>query len=99
MPQIEQGWEILKRNTDVMKDLVLDMLSYSKPLQLNYQPTDVNRICADVAALLGEKAKEDHIKIRLDLDSCIEPPELDSKAMYRCILNLVSNAVEACADK
>ena len=98
MSQIEQGWDILKRNTDVMKDLVLDMLSYSKPLELNCIPTDVNRICNDVAALLENKAKEDNIQIELELDEGIELPEVDSKAVYRCILNLVSNAVEACAD-
>ena len=96
MAQIEQGWEILKRNTDVMKALVLDMLSYSKPIELECQPTDINQICIDVAELLENKAREENIQINYELDGNIGLPEVDAKGLYRCILNLATNAVEAC---
>jgi signal transduction histidine kinase len=93
---IVRGWDVLKRNSQVMKDLVLDMLTYSRPREPELEPSDINQICKDIADLLREKAKENNVDILLDLESNIEAINLDPKGIYRCILNLVSNAVDAC---
>lgn len=96
--QIEQGWDILKRNNNIMKDLVLDMLSYSKPLKLEYSSTDINQVASDIAQLLESNANESNIEVKLEFDKRIERPEVDPKGIYRCILNLASNAVDACKE-
>ena len=36
MEKVEKGWSILSRNTGIMRDLVLDMLSYSRPREPEY---------------------------------------------------------------
>lgn len=96
MEQMETGWEMLKRNTEVMKDLVLDMLSYSRPSKPECEVTDINMICTDVVDLLKNGAKEVKVDIELDLDPEIEQVSVDAKGIYRCVLNLVTNSVEAC---
>ncbi len=93
---IVRGWDVLKRNSQVMKDLVLDMLTYSRPREPELEPSDINQICKDIADLLREKAKENNVDILLDLESNMGAINLDPKGIYRCILNLVSNAVDAC---
>ncbi|MBT3272751.1 MAG: GAF domain-containing sensor histidine kinase [Spirochaetales bacterium] len=98
MEQVEQGWEILKRNTEVMKDLVLDMLSYSGPSKLEYEEANINTICSDLVELLVNGAKEIKVEIKTDFDPLLKPTVVDPKGIYRCVLNLLTNAVDACSE-
>jgi len=43
------------------------------------------------------KARESHVEIRRDLDPDMGEALLDPKGTHRCLLNLVSNAIGACA--
>ncbi|MEI6423225.1 MAG: ATP-binding protein [Lentisphaerota bacterium] len=92
---VGKGWEILKRNTQIMKTLVLDMLTYSKPRQPEIEPCDLNRLCQDVADLLQEKARGRGVILSTSLAPVFGLIPLDPKGIYRCILNLTANAVDA----
>lgn len=94
--KVERGWDVLKRNTQIMQDLVLDMLTYSREREPELEPSDINKICNDIAGLLNEKAQEGNIDISSDLQSDIGEVTFDPKGIYRCILNLASNALDAC---
>jgi signal transduction histidine kinase len=96
MDQITQGWDMLKRNTQIMRDLVLDMLTYSRPRRPEYQSSDINEICAEIAQLVRTKAHDKGVEIILDFDPAIGRVNLDPQGIYRCILNLVGNAIDAC---
>ena len=97
MDNVNKGWDILKRNSQRIRDIVLDMLLFSRPRKPEYNPTDVNKICQDLFELLNENAKSRNIKIELDLDEQLQRVCIDPKGIYRCILNLVSNAIDACS--
>jgi signal transduction histidine kinase len=99
LPKVEKGWEVLKRNTDLMRDLVLDMLNVAKPREPETEPTDVNNICSAVADLMGPRAAERGIALELTLANGIGERPLDPKGIYRCVLNLVGNAVDACPEE
>ena len=94
--QAAKGWDILSRNARIMKDLVLDMLSYARPQKPERLPTDVNGLCREVAEFVLPKAAAKNVRLRIDLEKDIGSVMLDTKAIYRCVLNLVQNAVEAC---
>ena len=96
MDNVNKGWDILKRNSQRIRDIVLDMLLFSRPRKPEYNPTDVNKICQDLFELLNENADSRNVKIELDLDKHIGRVCIDPKGIYRCILNLVSNAIDAC---
>ena len=98
MKQVGQGWEMLKRTTEMMKDLVLDMLSYSGPSKLDYELADINTICSDLVELLINGAKEIKVDIKTDFDPRLKQTVVDPKGIYRCVLNLLTNAVDACSD-
>lgn len=98
IPKVEKGWEVLKRNTDLMRDLVLDMLNVAKPREPETEPTDVNSVCSAVADLMGPRAAERGVVIELALAEGIGQRTLDPKGVYRCVLNLVGNAVDACSE-
>ena len=93
MELVDKGWEIMKRNSYRLRELVLDMLLFSRPKNPEYVLTDINNICCDVFELINEKAERENVKIELDLDYSIGPVCIDPKGVYRSILNLVSNAL------
>jgi signal transduction histidine kinase len=94
---IAKGWEIEKRNIARIKDLSLDMLFYAKFRKPEYQLADVNQIVQEVCELLQGKAKERKINLTWKLDSSLKQARIDPKGIYRCLLNLVTNALEACS--
>ena len=97
MESVAQGWDILKRNTQIMRDLALDMLTFSRPRDPEYEASDINEICTGIAQMMRSKARDKNVEISLDLHPDMGKVTLDPKAIYRCILNLVGNAIDACA--
>ena len=99
MKKVEQGWEMLKRNSDILKQLVLDMLDYSKDRSPDLQPVDVNSTCRDIVALKQKEAQAKNGEIQVELQEELETFMLDGKALYRALLNLVGNAVDALPER
>lgn len=93
---IHEGWNILKRNSSRLKDLMLDMLAYSKPREPAYKEVSGNSIPGEVVELLSEKAKEKGVDLQFIQDKKLKDVMLDGKAIYRGLLNLVTNALDAC---
>ena len=93
---LSTGWEMVKRNSGFMQELVLDMLTYSKERQPVYKLVDVNEIVEAVCDLMAQKAAEKGVTVTWTPNPKLNEVELDPKGIQRCLLNLVSNAVDAC---
>ncbi|MFC2156868.1 ATP-binding protein [Acidobacteriota bacterium] len=96
---VHEGWDILKRNSSRLKDLMLDMLAYSKPREPVYTEIDGNSIQNEVVELLQERAKAKGVDLQCIHNEEIGRVVLDGKAIYRGILNLVTNALDACPEE
>ena len=96
--KVAQGWQVVRRNNDMLGNLVLDMLSMARDSTIHLFPTDVNDLAEQVCRLLGDRGAERGIEI-----VCTPSPDLpeapaDPTHLYRCLLNLLTNAVDACDD-
>lgn len=91
-----RGFEMLGRSIDRLKDLVQDMLTYSKDRKPEYSLANLNELIDSVIELMKVKAAERKVKLSFDPDDKIEEFVIDQKGIYRCVLNLVSNAIDAC---
>ena len=96
--KLKNGWQMVQRNIGRTSDLVLDLLSYSKEREPEYQPCSPNEIADDVCELMNERARESGIELVKDFSSQIEEMSMDGRTLHRCLLNLVSNAIDACAE-
>ncbi|MGB9692543.1 MAG: ATP-binding protein [Candidatus Sumerlaeaceae bacterium] len=95
---IANGTEILSRSIAMVSNLVLDMLDMSKerrPLRERFSVADIVRNVAEIvthkAALLG-------VELRFETDGADFELWADRDQMTRALLNLVTNAIEACAE-
>jgi two-component system, NtrC family, sensor kinase len=94
--KIKGGWAMIENNVGRISDLVLDLLAYSKERKPEKENCFPNEIVKDVYALMQSKAKENNIEIETDLDPLLGEVFMDPKAIHRSLLNLISNAVDAC---
>jgi len=92
----ERGFEMLGRNMQRLKDLVQDMLTYSKDRMPEYSLTNLNELIEPIIDLMKARASEKKVKLSFKPDETIEDIVVDPKGIYRCVLNLVSNAIDAC---
>lgn len=94
-----KGWKMVQRNQDRIWSLVMDMLTFSKDRQPEWTLGDVNETVADVLELMRTRAEELGVQLSCSHDAENSPAEFDAESMHRAILNIISNAVDACADK
>lgn len=94
--KIKTSWAMIERSVGRISDLVLDLLAYSKERKPEKENCFPNEIVEEVSALMESKARENNIKIERDLDPLLGEVFIDPKAIHRSLLNLVSNAIDAC---
>jgi len=95
---LHQGWNMVKGNVDKVKKLAMDLLSYSSERQPNYDLCDPNIPAREVFHLMHSRATQDKIGLKLDLAQDLGRVVLDPEGVYSCLLNLVTNAIDACLE-
>jgi PAS domain S-box-containing protein len=94
--KLKKGWEMIKRNVGRTSDLVMDLLSYSKERKPEYEACRPNDLANDVCELLQDKARENKVEIIKEFDDTIGEVSMDPDTIHESLLNLMSNAVDAC---
>jgi signal transduction histidine kinase len=96
--KLKTGWNMVQRNIARTSDLVQDLLSYSKEREPEMAPCRPNEIVEEVCELMQEVAHENHVTLKMDLSPDLQEVQLDERSLHRSLLNLVSNAIDACRD-
>lgn len=95
---LHEGWEMLRSNVARVKGLALDLLNFSKEREPDYQLCDPNEPLHHVWQLMGETARKSGISLDLEADKELPMVWLDPDGIHRCIMNLLTNAMDACLD-
>ncbi len=93
---LSKGWAMVENNIGKISDLVMNMLLYSKERQPDYVSCSPNETAQEVYDLLLEKALQSKVKLVKEFDLSINECYLDPNGLHRCLLNLVTNAIDAC---
>ena len=96
--KLSRGWGITKVGIRQIEWLSLDMLCYVKQSKPDRKPTDPNSVVKEVVDLLREMATEKGVSLRVELDEEVGDESLDRATIYRALLNLVTNAIDACTE-
>jgi signal transduction histidine kinase len=93
-----QGWEMIKGNVDKIKNLAMDLLNYAKEREPDYKLVDPNELLRAVYELMLPRALECGIKLKLEPAKDLSEVLLDPEGIHTCLLNLLTNALDACTD-
>jgi signal transduction histidine kinase len=95
--QAQMAWNIVKHGHESITALVQDMVNYSKPREPEWKLTDVNQVALGAMAFAREYGKDKNVQFTEMLDPTIGPFYFDPQPVERCVLNLLTNAVDAVA--
>lgn len=93
---IRKGWRIVEKNQEKISNLVMDMLTFSKEREPDMIPGQINEVITDVCELMQARAADARVKLACRPDPLMPPWTLDPDALHRAILNVVTNAIDAC---
>ncbi|HAA01905.1 MAG TPA: hypothetical protein DCE18_00875 [Syntrophobacteraceae bacterium] len=93
--QVEKGWVLVNNNMNRIARLSLDMLSYARKDSTHRAPTTLNAVVNEVCDSLMEQADKRHVTIERELCPDLPMVSVDAEGFHACILNLVTNAMEA----
>jgi nitrogen-specific signal transduction histidine kinase len=93
---VRRGWTIVEKNQGKIYNMVMDMLSFSKDREPALEPTDLNETVDDVVELMQSRAEE--LGVQLACKPCRTMPRvmIDPEGIHRAVLNIVTNAIDAC---
>ena len=95
---LNQGWDLVRGNVDRIKTLSLDLLNFSKTDRLEYREVHPEKPAREVIALMNARAADHGMTLALDSAENLPPVRMDPEGVHRCLLNLVTNAIDACLD-
>jgi signal transduction histidine kinase/pSer/pThr/pTyr-binding forkhead associated (FHA) protein len=93
---IKKGWAIVDKNQEKISTLVLDMLTFSKERDPEPAPTDMNQLVSDVVELMQRRAADLDVRVEWTPDPTMPTLMFDPDGLHRAVLNVVTNAIDAC---
>ncbi|HEX4415462.1 MAG TPA: ATP-binding protein [Lacipirellulaceae bacterium] len=96
---MRKGWGIVEKNQERISTLVMDMLTFSKEREPVPEPSNLNELVGDVVELMKARASEENVELVWLPAPTMPMLMFDPEAMHRAILNVITNAIDACHDR
>lgn len=94
--RIKQGWDMIQRNVNRVRSMVLDLLYYAKDREPVYAPIDPVALMGDACAIQAKKAKGLGVNLVQVGDPDPRPFEGDPGSLHTLLTNLLENSLDAC---
>ncbi len=96
---MRKGWNIVEKNQERISTLVMDMLTFSKEREPVVEPANLNELVADVVELMKARAAEEKVELAWLPAPTMPTLMFDPESMHRAVLNIVTNAIDACLER
>ncbi len=93
---LTKGWRLVEKNQARIDDLILDMLSYSKERDPIIESVQLIEVINDLLDVVRGRATETGVQLEFHHPDAFPEVPCDPDGVHRAVLNLVSNAIDAC---
>jgi len=94
--RLKKGWDIVQRNVDRIRSMVMDILYYAKDREPNWEEVQILKLSDEVYDLVKVKADELKVELSKDFMEDIGSFDCDPKAVRAMLVNLLENSIDAC---
>ncbi|MEW6201581.1 MAG: HAMP domain-containing sensor histidine kinase [bacterium] len=96
---VREGWTVAQTGVDRIADLTSDMLNFTRELEYSPVLSSINEIVSEICDALAQQAKDVGVTLTAKFGEDVPLIRLDRNSIHTAILNLVSNAIDACGEK
>ena len=93
---IRQGWRVVEKNQEKISNLVMDMLAFSKDRHPEPAPNDWNELVGDCIELMETRARDAKVELVFQPAANLSLLMFDCDLLHRAVLNVITNAIDAC---
>ncbi|MBW1879988.1 MAG: PAS domain-containing protein, partial [Deltaproteobacteria bacterium] len=92
--RVDQGREMIRRNVDRIRAMVLNLLYFARDREIIWQPIDLEEFVESVQEVMMRRAEQVGVVLEVE----VEPGTLegDPHALHSVFVNLVENGLDAC---
>jgi signal transduction histidine kinase len=90
----DEGFDHLTDEVDRLEGIVSRLLQFSRADAQDLAPGDLNTVAAAAARLAEERAREQQVRVELDLEPDLPPVEMAPPALVQVLRNLTTNALQ-----
>lgn len=94
---LQKGWTVVKKNIHEITWLVHNILYFSKKRKPTYEAVTLEPVLMETIGVFYEKAQSIDCRLRAQVNPRLPLVYLDPGALRRMLVNMVSNAIEACS--
>ncbi|MBW2525351.1 MAG: PAS domain-containing sensor histidine kinase [Deltaproteobacteria bacterium] len=94
--RVHQGWEMVERNVDRIRGMVMNILYYAKERSPNWERLEAAAVAAEVCDLIRPRAEEHGVDLTCEVPDDAGQLEADPNALRSLLVNLAENSVDAC---
>lgn len=100
MEKIREGYELSRDMTARIKNLVMDILYYTKTRTLEWEKVSCQSFIDDILKVVTIKAEKHGIQVRKGFESLVDDDsfEIDNNSLQAALVNILENGIEACLD-
>jgi two-component system, NtrC family, sensor kinase len=96
MKMLTEGWDIVKGGIDSLTAMSMDMLKYVKEFKPTLTQVDIIQTLTEISNLIKQTANDDGIGFHLDMPPALPSLLCDEKMIHSAVMDIVSNALDAC---
>jgi len=93
--EMEQLLDKIKEEVRRVNYMVLNFMSYGRPLRLRVTTVPYSELLDKVLPLLGERLSEQRIEVVCEISPDLPPLEADPELLRNCMVNLITNAAQS----
>jgi signal transduction histidine kinase len=94
--RLKKGWDMVQRNVQKIRNMVLNILYYAKERQPNYEIVKASELVDEVLEVVQPKADRNAIELEFTVAPDAGDFEVDRKALRALLINLTENSLDAC---
>ncbi len=94
--RVKKGWEMVQRNVDRIRSMVLDILYYAKDRELIVEDISLPGMVGDLRDGITKKALDLGAEVRFRIPDEVGVFDDDPQAIRAMLLNLIENSLDAC---
>ncbi len=94
-PEIQQSLSKIQAECNRLSALMNDMLAWAKPIDPNFQPTQLDAVLKRLLNRFGLKIDQHNVRLNYTVDPTLPPVLADARLLDQVFVNLIDNALQA----